>query len=113
MVNSAPRDACITSGESYTTRLTIRVGDSDFNRTFDGLTFHRVVNDCDVVPMVPTPGPLLWFKHAGQLLRLTADGIQSSENSDSSSLGTALDAIRGNLIATNVIGKRIGGDAGH
>ncbi|MCZ6834271.1 MAG: lipase family protein, partial [Planctomycetota bacterium] len=71
-----------------------RVGDVSFNHYLEGLPFHRVVNDCDVVAMVPTPGPLLWFKHGGQLHRLAPGRSQESTSPDGSALKTAFDAIR-------------------
>ncbi len=51
-----------------------RVGDAAFNRSLADIPVHRIVNDRDIVAMVPTPGPLLRYVHPGHLHRLTRDG---------------------------------------
>jgi hypothetical protein len=53
-----------------------RVGDTAFGRVLDGVPVHRFVNGRDLVPLVPTPGPLVRFKHIGARRRLTHDGMR-------------------------------------
>ncbi len=51
-----------------------RVGDTAFGLTLQQVPFHRVVNDCDLVPSLPPTLGSMRFEHTGQLHTLAPDG---------------------------------------